>query len=357
MPDVERYDVDALRSFGSRVFESADVPADDAREVVDCLLAADLRGVDSHGLVRLPGYWRRLRSGVVSARPSIRFEDGDTPVFGVDGGNGLGPVVGARAMEEAIRRAEGAGVGIAGVRRSNHFGAAAHYVRKAAARRMIGLALSNAPPNMAPHGGRERFLGTNPFAVAVPAGNEPTLVLDASSSVVARGKIIVAAKQGLPIPEGWAVDPAGRPTTEARAALEGAVLPFGGAKGSAISLIIDVLCGVWTGAAFGARLGTLEDLESRQDVGHFFAALRTDAFGPAAEFEARMGELLRGLRVSAPAPGVARVCAPGEPEEENERQNKRRGVALAPAVVEELRSLGQECGAKFPAGRREVLEP
>jgi LDH2 family malate/lactate/ureidoglycolate dehydrogenase len=356
--DVDRYDLDAVRVFGCRVLESEEVPSGHAREVVACLLSADLRGVDSHGLVRLPVYLRRLRANVVKAHPSIRVELGDGPVGLVDGDNGLGPVVGSRAMQEAIGVAERLSVGVIGVRGSNHFGAAAFYVQKAVAQEMIGIVASNAPPNMAPHGGRERFLGTNPFAIGVPAGEEPPLIFDASSSVVARGKIIVRAKQGLPIPEGWAIDPQGLPTTNAQAALEGAVLPFGGAKGSGISLIIDILCGVLTGAAFAARLRTLEDLNSEQNLGHLFIAMRTDAFVPAKDFSARMDEILRLLKSSAPAPGVVRVQAPGEPEAEKECHNRQLGVPLGQEVVQELILIGKECGVAFPSTpvRSDTLE-
>jgi LDH2 family malate/lactate/ureidoglycolate dehydrogenase len=202
---------------------------------------------------------------------------------------------------------------------------------------------------MAPYGGRERFLGTNPFAIGVPAGEEPPLIFDASSSVVARGKIIVRAKQGLPIPEGWAIDPHGLPTTDAGSALEGAVLPFGGAKGSGISLIIDILCGVLTGAAFAARLRPLEDLKSEQNLGHIFVAMQTDLFVSAKEFGARMEEILQLLKSSAPSPGFLRVQAPGEPEAANESRNRQQGILLAPEVVQELILAGRECGVAFPS--------
>jgi LDH2 family malate/lactate/ureidoglycolate dehydrogenase len=348
LPEVLRYNLDAVRAFGCRVLESAEVPSQDAQEVVECLLSADLRGVDSHGLVRLPVYLRRLREKVVKARPSIRIEPVRDSVGLLDGDNGLGPVVGSRAMREAIGLAEHFGVGMIGALRSNHFGAASFYVQKAIAHNMIGIVASNAPPNMAPYGGRERFLGTNPFAIGIPAGEEPPLIFDASSSVVARGKIIVRAKQGLPIPEGWAIDPQGLPTTDARAALEGAVLPFGGAKGSGISLIIDILCGVLTGAAFAARLRTLEDLESEQNLGHIFIAIQTNLFVSARDFGARMDEILQLLKSSAPSPGFLRVQAPGEPETANESRNRQLGVLLAPEVVQELISVGRECGIAFP---------
>lgn len=174
----------------------------------------------------------------------MRVERKAASVALVDGDNGLGPVVGARAMKTAIELASTAGLGLVLVRRSNHFGAAAHYVEKAVAANVIGLATSNAPPNMAPWGGRQRFLGTNPLAIGIPAGEEPPLIFDMATSVVARGRIMLAVQRGEPIPPGWALDLQGYLTTDARAGLAGAMLPFGGSKGSAISFIIDIVCGV-----------------------------------------------------------------------------------------------------------------
>ena len=255
-----------LLEYACRVLERLDVPPDDARDTATCLLKAELRGVDSHGLVRLPVYARRIQKGVVNARPDIRIASRTGATALLDGGNGLGPVVGSRAMDEALALAATYGTGFVGVRHSNHFGPAAYYVEKAIAAGCVGLAISNAPPNMAPFGGKTRFLGTNPLAIGIPAGRESPLIFDASTSVVARGKIIVAAQTGKAIPEGWAVDPEGHPTTDANLALAGAVLPFGGPKGSALSFIIDIACGVLTGAAFASHLNTLEDLSSEFGV-------------------------------------------------------------------------------------------
>ena len=267
----------------------------------------------------------------------------------MDGDNGLGPVVASRAMDAALDLAAQHGTGFVGVRNSNHFGPAAYYVEKAVARGCIGFAISNAPPNMAPFGGRLRFLGTNPVAVGIPAGDEAPLIFDAATSVVARGKIIVAAHAKEPIPEGWAIDPDGYPTTDAQLALAGAVLPFGGPKGSAISFIIDILCGVMTGAAFASHLTTLEDLSSVQNVGHVVAAVRTDLFLPAGDFSARMDAILRMLKASPPAPGAGgRVLVPGEIELANERRNVALGIELRPAIAAQLSDLGTELGVAFP---------
>ena len=268
---------------------------------------AELRGVDSHGLVRLPVYAQRIQSRVVNARPKVRVVSTTGAAALVDGDNGLGPVVGAHAMDVALDLARQHGTGFVGVRRSNHFGPAAYYVEKAIAAQCIGVAISNAPPNMAPFGGRTRFLGTNPLAIGIPAGRESPLIFDASTSVVARGKIIVAAQTGKAIPEGWALDPEGHPTTDARLALAGAVLPFGGPKGSALSFIIDIACGVMTGAAFASHLNTLEDLSAVQNVGHVLAAVRTDLFMSDDDFRNAHGRDPRDAQSRAPGAW----CRPG----------------------------------------------
>jgi LDH2 family malate/lactate/ureidoglycolate dehydrogenase len=345
----DRYEWRSLHVFGCEVFQRAGVPPDDAREVMDCLLSADLRGADSHGVVRLPIHFQRLKAGLVNPRPSMQLRASIGAASLLNGDNGLGPVVGNRAMQAAIKLAGNSGIGFIGVYGSNHFGAAGYYVRKAIAENMIGVVASNSVPNMAPYGGRDRLLGTNPFAVGIPTGKEPPLVFDSSSSVVARGKIIVAAKLGTPIPDDWALDEAGNPTTDAAAALKGTVLPFAGAKGSGIALIIDIFCGVLTGAAFASHLNSLTNFANLQNLGHVFVALRTDIFISSQEFAARMDEILRLLKSGAPALGFNQVQAPGEGAAEREARNLRLGIPLAPKVVEELSALGSECGVAFPS--------
>lgn len=345
----QRYRHEAMFDYACRVLERLDVPPADAREVAGCLVKAELRGVDSHGLVRLPVYGRRVQAGVVKARPALRVIASGSAAALVDGDNGLGPVVGARAMEAAIDLARARGTGFVGVRQSNHFGPAAYYVEKAVRAGCIGVAISNAPPNMAPFGGKARFLGTNPVAVGIPAGDEPPLIFDASTSVVARGKIIVAAHKGTPIPDGWAIDPDGHPTTDPALALAGSVLPFGGPKGSAISFIIDIFCGVLTGAAFALHLNTLEDLSSVQNVGHVLAAVRTDLFVEDAEFRARMDAILGMLKAAPPAPGqTQRVLVPGEIELACEARYREEGIPLPAQIAAQLREFGESLGIPFP---------
>jgi LDH2 family malate/lactate/ureidoglycolate dehydrogenase len=349
--ESRRYRHEDLFDYGCRVLERLDVPAADARDVAGCLIKAEMRGVDSHGLVRLPVYARRVQAGVVKARPDIRLLPSATAAALVDGDNGLGPVVGSKAMEAALDLARSHGTGFVGVRHSNHFGPAAYYVEKAVCQGFIGMAISNAPPHMAPFGGKTRFLGTNPVAIGIPAGEEDPLIFDASTSVVARGKIIVAAHTKTPISEGWALDPDGYPTTDPDQALAGAVLPFGGPKGSAISFIIDIFCGVMTGASFALHLNTLEDLATEQNVGHVFAAVRTDLFVTGKQFRERMDAILRMLKASPAAPGGQRVLTPGEIEFANESRMRDEGIALPEAIAGQLLGLGEELDVTFPSPR------
>lgn len=346
------YSSQDLMDYAIRVLEKAGVPAEDAREVARCLVGANLRGVDSHGIVRLPVYVERLRVGAVRARPQITVKRSGGAAVLVDGDNGLGPVVARRAMAEALALARDHGVGLAAVMRSNHFGCAGHYIEMAIEADCIGIACSNAPPSMAPWGGRERFLGTNPVAVGIPAGEEPPLIFDIATSVVARGKIILAAQQRRSIPEGWALDREGNPTRDAVEALLGAVLPFGGPKGSGISLLIDVLSGVWTGAGFAYHLGVLEDFRREQNLGHVFLACPADLFLPLPRFKARMDEILRALRQSAPASGVTSVLAPGDPELQTAAERRAHGIPVSDDVIAQLAKTGEALGVTLPAPLR-----
>jgi len=238
-----------------------------------------------------------------------------------------------------------------GVKNSNHFGAAAYYAMRAIGDQCIGLSITNAPPTMAPWGGKTPFFGTNPFAIAIPAGKERPIVLDMATSVTARGKIILAAKKGEPIPSGLAIDPEGRPTTDAHAALEGAVLPFGGHKGYGISLLVDILSGLMTGATFAPRVGGLYDNPNGiQNLGHGFAAILIESFIPFREFTKRMDQYIQEVRNAPRAMGVERIYLPGEIEFEMRDQNMKEGIPLPELTVKELKTLGTRLGAPWPFG-------
>ena len=342
--------VDPLRRFVTELFSALGLAPDDAEVQARCLLEAHFRGFDTHGVGCISSYAECLLAGRIKARPSIRVEQPMPWVALVDGDNGMGHVVASRAMEAAIEAAEAFGIGIAAVRRSNHFGAASIYPAMALDKDCIGIAMGNAAPNVAPWGAREGLFGTNPLAVAVPAGRNPPFVMDMATSQAARRKIREALEQGRPIPEGWAIDRDGRPTTDAQAAIEGLALPFGGAKGSAISMLIDILAGALSGAQFaGDVVSYVGDAEHEAGCGAFFMAFKVEAFMPVDEFKARMDTLIDRVHALEPAAGFDAVRVPGERGAGLATARRRDGIPLAPGVIARLARLGADHGVAFPA--------
>ena len=339
-----------LRSWLGELFARAGMPAEDAAIEADCLIAAHFRGFDTHGVPCVPPYVECLRARRINPRPAIRIQRQSPWTIAVDGDNGMGHVVATRAMRAAIQSADEIGIGVASVRHSNHIGAACIYPIMALEADCIGLAMANASPNVVPWGSREPFLGTNPIAVAVPAGRHPPFVFDMATSVVARRKIRAAAEAGQPIPEGWAIDAEGRPATTARAAMEGAVLPFGGAKGSALAMLIDVLAGVLTGAQFaGTVLSTYTNHEREVDSGNLLIAMKVASFMPVAEFEQRMDTLIERVRALPPAEGFDEVRMAGARGAALERERRASGIPLAAGTAAEMARIGEDLGVPFPA--------
>ena len=338
-----------LEAWLQSVFEANGLPAEDARTAAGALVKASLRGVDSHGVARLAMYCERLRRGATRAAPEIAVQRVAAAAVLVDGDDGLGLVVGPRAMAEAIALARDCGIGLAGVRRSGHYGMAALYILQAVEAGCVGMAFTNASPALPVWGGRTPFLGTSPFAAGVPAGVGPPFVLDMACSVVARGKLKFAAQRGEPIPEGLALDRQGRPTTDGAEAFEGVVLPMGGVKGAGLSMLMDVLAGVLTGAGFGGEVrNPFTGLNGPQQTGHFFLALKADLFMPQTAFENRMEALKERVKAQPRAAGFDEILMPGEPEERNERQRRERGIPLTPDVVASLQMEGERAGVPFP---------
>jgi LDH2 family malate/lactate/ureidoglycolate dehydrogenase len=341
---------DLLQAFCEEVFRSCGMTQEDAAILADSLVQANLRGVDSHGVTRVGIYVKRLKMGLVNPRPNIEVVRESDATLLVDGDNGMGQVVGVRALDLGLDKAkESGGVSVA-VRRSNHYGAGAYYVQRAVARDTIAFAYSNAPPTMAPWGGVDPYVGTNPYAYGVPAGEHQPIILDMATSIVARGKIILAAERGEPIPEGWAVDKQGNPTTDAREALEGSVLPFGGPKGYAISLMIDILAGALTGAGFGPRVNSLYDnFDEPQNVGAFFQLIDISHFADPATFKARVDRMIEEIKSSRKAAGTHEIFFPGEIEYRKEQQRRASGILVGAETVAELREVGRSCGVDMTA--------
>ncbi len=332
---------DAAEAFGRRLLLAHGLPEDDATTVARCLVRADLRGVDTHGLQYLPHYLDRVRQGLINPKPKFNVERVTPMVGGLDGDNGFGFVVATKAMATAIEMAGEFGVGIVTARRSTHFGMAANYVLQAMDAGMIGLVFTNASPGMPPWGGRDPIIGTSPIACGAPANKETPFDLDMSPAAAARGKVRRAARRGESIPLGYALDKNGRPTTDPNAALDGGVMqPIGGPKGSGLSMMMDVFCGVITGAACAGEVGNqFKDYDRPQDVGHFVMAMKPDLFVSKDEYLRRMDLLAQRVHGCRRAEGFDEILMPGERERRLEAEYRRRGV---PYNVKELDALQAE---------------
>lgn len=344
-----RYAVQDLQAFAAQVFAKAGMSDDQARIVAWALCYANLRGLDTHGLVRIPAYLKRIDAGLINARPVVRIEARTPSISLVDADNAMGPVGASLAMQECVAAAEKIGVGIATVCRSNHFGAASVYTVPATASGVIAIALAPASRSLAPYGSRAPLLGTNPFALAAPAGRYGTWSLDMAASVAARGHIRLAAQLGRPIPEGWALDQNGSSTTDPNAALVGTMLPFSGAKGSAFAMMVDVLGGVLAGAAFAGDIKDWnEDFSGSSNVGHFMLAMKVEAFMPLAKFQQRMETSIERIKALPPAKGFDAVQFPGERSGNTERQRRQDGVPLSVETVKALRAQAHAMELEFP---------
>jgi LDH2 family malate/lactate/ureidoglycolate dehydrogenase len=341
---------ETLRAFCRACFERLAVPSDAAAVVADNLVFANLCGVDSHGVIRLKVYCERLRQGGFNPRGQPRMVAETEATAVLDADNGLGAVAAVEAMDRALTKADRTGAGCVSVRRSNHFGACAFYALRAVERGMIGFAATNAGPTMAPTGGRERRLGNNAFAIAVPAGRHPPIVLDMATGAVAWGKIFVAQQTHQKIPSSWALDKHGRPTDDPDVAADGGLIqPFGGYKGYGLSLLIDLLTGVFAGGAFSVHVRTLyEQLDTPSEVAHLCGALRVGGFLPLAEFRARVDAMIDLLKACPLAPGVERIFVPGEIEHETQQRRRAEGIPLPATLLAELRALATELGVEAP---------
>ena len=338
---------ESLREFAEAALRGCGARPEVAATVVECLLESDRRGVHTHGLIRLRSYVVQARAGEIAAgaEPRLMHEHGPTAL--VDGRLAFGAVTGAFAMDDAIARALDFGIGVTAVRNGTHFGSAACYALRAARRRLIGVVATNTPAAMTPWGSAEARLGNNPVSVAAPG-----FVLDMAQSVVSRGQVKLAQLAGVPIPSTWALDADGRPTTDPLAALEGALLPIGGHKGSGLALAIEVLTGALAGAGLSPRMvntgltGARRDIGGAQErgLGQLFVAIDPDRFGGRELFESRLRDLAASIKGATPADGFEEVLLPGELEQRAERLD----VELPAASLDELRALAADEGLILP---------
>jgi L-2-hydroxycarboxylate dehydrogenase (NAD+) len=341
-----RYPAAMLQVFTAAVLQRVDLPAADAARVAELMIAADLSGQDGHGIFRLPQYVRRIRGGAVNVRPLIRVQQSGPATALVDGDNGMGHLVMSRAADVAIALARGAGVAWVGVRASNHAGPAALYATMPLAHEMIGVYAAVANANhMAPWGGQELLLGTNPLAIAVPAGDEPPLVLDMATTVVSYGTVKQYAQRGEPLPSGWITNAAGEAITDATRAGEGFLLPIGAYKGSGLALMLGLLAGVLNGAAFGRDVVDFNaDDHSATNTGHVLIVVDPGRFLPVEVFKREVDRHVRDLHASRRLPGVEAIYMPGEQRHARIQERTARGIPLPAALVADLDRLAASVG-------------
>ncbi len=345
-----RIDHGKLTRFVSLCFEKLGVPQKDAEIAADALVMADLRGVDTHGVIRFnPHSWyvKWLRDGTMTARPNIRTISETPSTALLDADYGMGMVIGHRAMDLAIQKARSSGIAVVGVRNSRHFGMAANYALQALSQDMIGIAMTNATKQVVPTFGREARFGTNPLCLAAPAKTELPFVLDMATTTAAAGKLELAARRGTAIPLGWALNEKAEPTTDPRVAQKGRrLLPLGGTreggshKGYGLAILVEILCGVLT--------GTVTALNANPDPrGHFFGAINIDSFRPVEEFKRDMDGLMRELKSTPPVQGQARVYVAGEIEFETAKERAAKGIPLHGSVVKGLRELSEQLSVEY----------
>ncbi len=322
-----------LRQLGTRAFQGLGLTENDARDVIDILVLADLFGLSTHGLSRIESYGERLLSGGISARPVITVERAAPALVKVDGGNAVGPLAGMKALRAAMEVAGEFGIGMAFVRGSNHFGPVSPYSYIAAQAGFASMIGSNATTTIAPWGGSDARLGNSPLGFGVPGDDGRHFLLDMAMSVAARAKIRNALKAGQPIPDSWATDAQGRQTTDPKAALDGFLLPIGGHKGYGLALMVDLFAGLLSDAAYLTHVKSWVDApDEPQNLGHFFILIDTRRLGPTQWLAARMKDFADILHGSAPAEPGKPVIVPGEIELDKLRHQREKGIAMDPAV-------------------------
>jgi len=345
---ANRYPKEQLVILTSRLAQAAGMSGEDAQIFADALVDADVHGVSTHGLSRLNIYLRRIELGLIDPKAELRVERQAGAILALDAGNGAGQVQAVKALEMLIPMAEKNGIAAATIRNSQHFGALSYYCNRAAKRGCILLAMTNCEPAMSPAGGSDAFFGTNPIAASFPTGKGFPIKIDLSTSAIARGNIIAAAKKNEPIPLGWALDADGQPTTDAQKALVGTVLTMAGHKGYALALMVEMLSGVLSGAAIGSDIGSMyKNLDRKQDVGHFFCLLHIDAFMEYAEFIRRVDETIDRLKAGKKMQGVDEILIPGERSARTARENERIGVPVGSETWKELETWSAKLNVEF----------
>ena len=346
---MNRYPIERAKRLVAEIAARVGVPDESAEILADALVEADVCGTSTHGVSRLNIYVRRIQKGLIDPAAELTYQTRRGPAaLSVDAANGLGQVQAVRTLDLLMPLARQHGVATATIRGSQHFGAASYYCNRMAAQDMVLLAMTNCEPSMSPWGACEAFFGTNPIAVSFPTGKGYPLKIDLATSLVARGNIIAADKAGRSIPEGWALDPDGHPTTDAAAALAGTVLAMAGHKGAALAMMVELFSGVLSGAAVGSQIGSMyKDMDRRQDVGQFFCLFDVEAFMDPAELARRVDEMVDRIKACRRRPGVDEILVPGESTHRKSLDNRANGIPVGDATVAELKTLCEEYDIPF----------
>lgn len=356
----ENYTYQQLFDFTKLVFQKIGCSLNEAETATKALLSADSRGIDSHGVARLSGYVRLWEIGRINTKPNIRIIHETPSTAVVDGDSGLGLVVGPFAMQIAIEKAQQVGTGWVSVQNSNHYGIAAYHAMLALQKDMIGISMTNASPLVAPTFSIQKMLGTNPICVAVPAGQEPAFVADMATTTAANGKLEILQRKNEETPIGWVQDIDGHPSTDANILKKGgALLPLGSDrehsshKGYALGAIVDIFCGVLSGANYAPWVPpfpayvSMPARQSGKGIGHFFGAMRIDAFRPADAFKKDMDDWIKGFKNATPFDKKQHVLIPGDPEREMETERMKNGIPLHPQVIDDLKTLASKLEIPF----------
>jgi len=346
---AQRTDPSALLAFTEAVLRAEGVPAADSQLLADTLVTAELWGHASHGMLRLSWYVARLRSGAMRKVTQVRTVRDAGALVVLDGGHGIGQVITQQAVTLGVERAKQYGVSSIGVRNSGHFGTAAYFTRRAAEAGCVALLCTNASPAMAPWGGKHKSIGTNPWSIAAPAGRHGTVVMDLANTAVARGKVYLAAERGTAIPDGWAADADGNPTTDPRAAIEGLILPMAGPKGYVISFMFDILAGVLTGSAFGDQVAGPYQPDATSGAGHLLLTIDVAAMADPAEYGERVEALVDATRNADKASWADEILVPGELEDRHRADLSAAGIPLAETTWASLATLSAETGVELPS--------
>ena len=355
------FSAEALKNFTKEIFVKIGCPENDAAQAADVLINADLRGVDSHGVARLSGYIRLQEKKRLKARPNIKIVHETPSTAVVDGDLGLGLVVGPYAMKLAIQKAKEVGSGWIAVKNSNHYGIAGYHAMMALEEDCIGISLTNASPLVSPTFSKERLLGTNPISVAIPTKEQPPFVLDMATTTAANGKLEVLQRKGQDAPLGWVQDKEGNITTDAKGLVNGGSMrPLGGDrehgshKGYALGAVVDILSGVLSGANYGPWVPPFVAFINPapnpvgEGLGHFFGAMRIDAFRNGEEFKKHMDDWILRFRQSKTVDGVEKVLIPGDPERESTEDRLKNGIHLLDSVIQDLKELEKKLNVNLP---------